>query len=134
PGGSLEFRCRSRAKRPKTGLTHVRRGPILRPPLSGRCAPKKHLEASQGTVRPDSCGRCEDMVMGNAVAVTEQTFETEVLQSKVPVLVDLWAAWCGPCRQIAPAVEEIATEYAGRLKVVKVDVDENPEISIRYDV
>ena len=72
--------------------------------------------------------------MGNAVAVTEQNFEAEVLQSKVPVLVDFWAAWCGPCRAIAPALEEIATEYSGKLKVVKVDVDENQEISIKYDV
>jgi len=72
--------------------------------------------------------------MGNAVAVTEQTFDSEVLQSSVPVLVDFWAAWCGPCRAIAPAVEEIATEYSGKLKVVKVDVDENTEISIRYSV
>ena len=72
--------------------------------------------------------------MGNAVAVTEQNFEREVLQSPVPVLVDFWAAWCGPCRTIAPAVEEIATEYNGQLKVVKVDVDENQEVSIRYGV
>jgi thioredoxin len=72
--------------------------------------------------------------MGNAVAVTEQSFENEVVQSSVPVLVDFWAAWCGPCRAIAPTVEELAGEYSGKLKVVKVDVDENPEVSSRYGV
>jgi thioredoxin 1 len=72
--------------------------------------------------------------MGNAVAVTEQTFENEVVKSSVPVLVDFWAAWCGPCRAVAPTVEELATEYAGKLKVVKVDVDENPDVSGRYGV
>jgi thioredoxin 1 len=72
--------------------------------------------------------------MGNAVAVTEQSFEAEVVQSSVPVLVDFWAAWCGPCRAIAPTVEELAGEYAGKLKVVKVDVDENPDVSGKYGV
>ncbi len=72
--------------------------------------------------------------MGNAVAVTEQTFDTEVIQSKVPVLVDFWAAWCAPCRAVAPTVEDLAVEYKDRLKVVKVDVDENQDVSIRYGV
>jgi thioredoxin 1 len=72
--------------------------------------------------------------MGNAVAVTGQTFETEVIQSNLPVLVDFWAAWCGPCRAIAPAIEEIAGEYAGKLKVVKVDTDENQDIAVKFQV
>jgi thioredoxin 1 len=72
--------------------------------------------------------------MGNAAAVTEQNFSTEVLESPVPVLVDFWAAWCAPCRAIAPTVEEMATEYKGKLKVLKLDVDENQDISIRYNV
>jgi thioredoxin len=72
--------------------------------------------------------------MGNAVAVTSDNFDAEVLKSKEPVLVDFWAAWCGPCRIIAPTVEELATEYSGRLKVVKLDVDENSDVSMRYGV
>jgi thioredoxin 1 len=72
--------------------------------------------------------------MSNAHAVTDQTFETEVLKSPTPVLVDFWAEWCGPCKMIAPTIDQLATEYAGRLKVVKVDVDENGEVPIRYGV
>jgi thioredoxin 1 len=72
--------------------------------------------------------------MGNAVAVTGNNFDEEVLKSKEPVLVDFWAVWCGPCRQVAPAVEEIATEYKGRVKVVKVDVDEAQDVSIKYGI
>jgi thioredoxin 1 len=72
--------------------------------------------------------------MSNAQAVTDQDFDQEVLQSPVPVLVDFWAAWCGPCRMVAPTVDQLASEYAGKLKVVKVDVDQSIEVSGRYGV
>ncbi|MEC3861602.1 thioredoxin [Mesobacterium sp. TK19101] len=60
------------------------------------------------------------------VAVTDATFDAEVKNSEIPVVVDFWAAWCGPCKQIGPSLEELSSEYEGRVKIVKVDVDENP--------
>lgn len=72
--------------------------------------------------------------MGKPLHVTEQNFAAEVLQADLPVLVDFWAAWCGPCRLIAPVVEDLAHEYEGVLKVGKVDVDENADLAARYTV
>jgi thioredoxin 1 len=69
-----------------------------------------------------------------ALNVDTASFESEVLKSEVPVLVDLWAAWCGPCRQIAPMIEEIAGEYEGRAKVVKIDMDANRELAQQLQV
>ena len=66
--------------------------------------------------------------------VSDSNFESEVLKSNVTVLVDFWATWCGPCKMIAPVVEEIANEYAGKVKVVKVDVDSNPETSMKFSI
>lgn len=66
--------------------------------------------------------------------INEGQFTTEVLQATVPVLVDFWAPWCGPCRQLAPVLEEIAAEQAGSVKICKVNVDDNPQLAARYGV
>src|SRR3989338_5422834 len=68
------------------------------------------------------------------ITLTDQNFKNEVLQSKTPVLVDFWAEWCGPCKMVAPVVEKIAGEYSGKLKVGKLNVDDNSEIPTQYGV
>ena len=72
--------------------------------------------------------------MANVTAVADDTFEHEVLKSSTPVLIDFWAPWCAPCRAIAPIVEELSSTYAGKLKVVKMNVDDNPKTPSRYGV
>ena len=72
--------------------------------------------------------------MANITEVTDSSFDGEVLKSDLPVLIDFWAPWCGPCKAIAPVVEELAKEYGGRLKVVKMNVDDNAQTPSRYGV
>ncbi len=72
--------------------------------------------------------------MSNALEVNEDNFDAEVLQASEPVLADFWAPWCGPCRMIAPMIDEIAKENAGSVKVVKINIDDSPSLAAKYNV
>ncbi|MDJ0519828.1 MAG: thioredoxin [Trichodesmium sp. MO_231.B1] len=72
--------------------------------------------------------------MSAAQPVTDSSFQEEVLNSELPVLVDFWAPWCGPCRMVGPVVEEIASQYEGQIKVVKLNTDENPNVASQYGI
>ena len=74
------------------------------------------------------------MAAENVVKLTDATFDTEVLQADTPVLIDFWAEWCGPCRMVAPIIDALAEDYDGRVKIAKLNVDENPQISRRFNI
>jgi len=82
------------------------------------------------------CGKCQSplVISSQPLTVTDATFAAEVEQSSLPVLVDLWAPWCGPCRMIAPVVDDLAKEMSGRIRVAKLNIDENPATTQRFNV
>jgi len=107
---------------------------LIRCPACGatnRVPPEKLKQGLQPV-----CGRCKTSLLADnkPVTVTDATFSAEVEHSPLPVLLDLWAPWCGPCRMVAPVVEELAKEMAGRVRVAKLNVDENPVTASRFHV
>jgi thioredoxin 2 len=102
-----------------------------------RCGIKNRIPASRVHESP-ICGKCRSPLKAAAPAtpidVTDQTFNQEVISYPSAVLVDCWAPWCGPCRMVAPVLEQLAAEYRGRIKIAKLNVDENPITSSRYGI
>jgi thioredoxin 2 len=103
-----------------------------------QCGAKNRVPVSKKGANP-ICGKCKeplssDFGSGVPVEITDHTFEAEVLSSPGPVLVDCWAPWCGPCRSLGPVLEQLALEYKGRLKIAKLNTDDNPKISMKFNI
>jgi thioredoxin 2 len=100
------------------------------------CGAKNRVSEEKQNGRVAICGRCKKPLAasGEPLIVTDQTFAAVVEGSPLPVLLDMWAPWCGPCLMVGPVVEEIAREWAGRLRVGKMNVDENPATSERFSI
>jgi thioredoxin 2 len=99
------------------------------------CGSRNRLPPAQPG-RKSVCGKCKTPLpeSGGPAEVTDTTFSTEVEESPVPVLLDLWADWCGPCHMLAPIIDQISSEMAGRVKVAKLNIDENPGTANRFGV
>ena len=99
------------------------------------CGATNRLQPKQEQTLQPICGQCKTPLAGSEpVTVTDATFAAEVERSSLPVLLDLWAPWCGPCRMVAPIMIELAEEMAGRVRVAKLNVDENPLTAARFNV
>ena len=112
----------------------MREPELIRCPACGATNRVPQDKIAQG--RQPVCGRCKRPLplASTPVTVTDATFPTEVEGSPLPVLLDLWAVWCGPCRMLEPVIEELASELAGRVRVAKLNIDENPKTAARYNV
>ncbi len=108
--------------------------PLIRCPACGTSNRVPREKIAQG-LQP-VCGRCKTplAIVSKPVIVTDASFSVEVERSPLPVLVDAWAPWCGPCRMIAPVIDELAAEMAGRVRVAKLNVDDNPVTAARFDL
>ena len=103
------------------------------------CGAKNRVDEARLATSEARCGRCGEKLDASVqdskpVIITDQTFEHEVVQAKGPVLVDCWAPWCGPCRMIGPILDQLAAESAGRYRIAKLNVDENPQTSARFKI
>ena len=109
--------------------------------VCSKCGTKNRVEENRLATSEAKCGRCGSMLEpagqqdSKPFIVTDQTFEREALQAKgQPVLVDCWAPWCGPCHMISPVLDQLAAESQGRYRIAKLNVDENPQTSVRYRI
>src|ERR1043165_5729190 len=101
------------------------------------CGAKNRIDPQRiGRGKAPVCGRCKRPLPTQIgpVVVTDQTFAGEVERSDIPVLVDMWAPWCGPCRMLAPTIDQVAAEMVGRVKVAKLNVDENQQTAARFNI